>query len=45
MFGPHVAVGLAVYQHAHDHRHDALGEPVPIESGVPEGTREPGRRR
>ena len=45
MFGPHVAGGLAVYQHMHDHRHDALGEPVPIESGVPEGARAPGRHR
>ena len=45
MFGPHVAGGLAVYQHMHDHRHDALGEPVPIESGVPEGARAPGRHQ
>ena len=36
LFGPHVASGLAVYQHSHDHRHDALGEPVPIHSGAPE---------
>ena len=36
LFGPHVAGGLAVYQHSHDHRHDALGEPVPMESGIPE---------
>ena len=34
LFGPHVAGGLAVYPHSHDHRHDALGEPVPIDSGV-----------
>ena len=39
LFGPHVASGLAVYPHAHDHRHDALGEPMPIDSGVPEGSR------
>ena len=36
LFGPHVASGLAVYQHSHDHRHDALGESVPIEVGAPE---------
>jgi len=36
LFGPHVASGLAVYQHSHDHRHDTLGEPVPIEVGAPE---------
>ena len=29
LFGSHVASALAVYQHAHDHHHDALGEPVP----------------
>ena len=45
LFGPHVAGGLAAYHHAHDHRHDALGEPVPIESEVPEGTRAPGGHR
>ena len=38
LFGPHVASGLAVYHHSHDHRHDAHGEPVPIDSGVPERT-------
>ena len=38
LFGPHVADGLAVYQHSHDHRHDALGEPVPIDSGVGQGS-------
>ena len=38
LFGPHVAEGLAVYPHSHDHRHDALGEPVPIDSGMPEGS-------
>ncbi|MCY4468287.1 MAG: ATP-binding cassette domain-containing protein [Thiotrichales bacterium] len=36
LFGPHVAGGLAVYPHSHDHRHDALGKPVPMESGIPE---------
>ena len=45
LFGPHVASGLAVYQHSHDHRHDALGEPVPIESGVPEASRASGGHR
>lgn len=34
LFGPHLASGLAVYQHSHNHRHDALGEPVPIDPGV-----------
>ena len=43
LFGPHVARGLAIYQHSHDHRHDALGEPVPIDSGVPESSRASGR--
>ncbi len=34
LFGPQVASGLAFYTHSHDHRHDALGEPVPIETGA-----------
>ena len=42
LFGPHISSGLAVYQHAHDHRHDALGEPVPMDSGSPEGSRPSG---
>ncbi len=33
LFGPHLSETLAVYQHAHDHRHDALGEPLSIEAG------------
>ena len=41
LFGPHVAGGLAIYQHAHDHRHDAFGEPVPIDADVPAGARTP----
>ncbi len=45
LFGPHVASGLAVYRHSHDHRHDALGEPAPIDSGAPEGPRASGGRR
>lgn len=36
LFGPRVADGLAIYQHSHNHRHDALGEPVPLDSGGPE---------
>ena len=39
LFGPHLADDLAVYQHAHDHRHDALGEPVPIGSDRPQRLR------
>ena len=42
LFGPHVASGLAVYQHSHDHRHDALAEPVPINSGEAQGLRASG---
>ena len=34
LFGPHVSSALAVYPHSHDHRHDALGEPVPIDPGM-----------
>ena len=36
LFGPHLAAALAVYQHDHDHRHDALGEPQALEAGAPE---------
>lgn len=32
LFGPHLSETIAVYQHAHDHRHDALGEPLSIET-------------
>ena len=31
LFGRHVANTLAVYEHSHDHHHDALAEPVPID--------------
>ena len=41
LFGPHVSSALAVYRHSHDHHHDALGEPVPIDPGEP-GLRAPG---
>ena len=41
LFGPHVASALAIYQHSHDHHHDALGEPVPIDSGMRTGPDEP----
>ena len=36
LFGPHLSETLAVYQHAHDHRHDALGEPLSIGAGPSE---------
>jgi len=32
LFGPHLSETLAVYQHSHDHRHDALGEPLSLEA-------------
>ena len=41
LFGPQVASALAVYQHSHDHRHDALGEPVPAAPVAPEAARAP----
>lgn len=31
LFGRHVAETLAVYAHAHDHRHDMAGTPVPLD--------------
>ena len=31
LFGPHVSDALAIYSHSHDHHHDALEDPVPIE--------------
>ena len=34
LFGPYVSSTLAVYRHSHDHRHDALGEPMPLDSGA-----------
>jgi zinc transport system ATP-binding protein len=33
LFGPHVAEGLAVYSHHHDHQHDVAGAPVPLDQG------------
>ena len=45
LFGPHLSETLAVYQHAHDHRHDALGEPLSNEAGSPERSRPAGRHR
>jgi len=30
LFGAKTAQSLAFYHHAHDHRHDALGKPVPL---------------
>ena len=38
LFGRQVANTLAVYEHSHDHHHDALAEPVPI---GPEARTEP----
>ncbi len=35
LFGSHVASALAIYRHSHDHHHDALGEPVPVDPGGP----------
>ena len=43
LFGPHLSETLAVYQHAHDHRHDALGEPLSIGAGPSERTGPAGR--
>ena len=34
LFGPQASNALAIYQHSHDHRHDALGEPVPLDPGI-----------
>jgi len=31
LFGRHVAAGLAVYTHHHDHQHDVAGAPVPLD--------------
>ena len=31
LFGPHLSDRLAIYSHKHDHRHDALNNPVPID--------------
>lgn len=43
LFGPRISDTLAVYQHSHDHRHDALGEPLSIESAASEESPTPGR--
>jgi zinc transport system ATP-binding protein len=32
LFGRHVAQGLAVYTHHHDHQHDVAGAPVPLDA-------------
>ena len=40
LFGPHLSEALAVYQHVHDHRHDALGEPHSIETAAAGGARD-----
>ena len=45
LFGRHLSETFAVYQHAHDHRHDALGEPLSIEAGPLEQSRPAGRHR
>jgi zinc transport system ATP-binding protein len=31
LFGQHIAEGLAVYTHHHDHQHDVAGAPVPLD--------------
>ena len=33
LFGRHVAEGLAVYTHHHDHQHDVAGAPMPLDEG------------
>ena len=43
LFGTHLSETLAVYHHAHDHRHDALGEPLAIEAGSSEESGTGGR--
>ena len=44
LFGPHLSGTLAVYQHSHDHRHDALGEPLSIDSDASSPSRDRGPR-
>ena len=39
LFGPHLSDTLAVYRHLHDHRHDALGEPLSMEPAPPDDGR------
>ncbi len=42
LFGPRAAEALALYSHAHDHRHDPHGNVVPLEDGAAEpGAPEP----
>ena len=41
LFGPHLSESVAVYQHIHDHRHDALGEPMALDADAPEQATEP----
>ena len=41
LFGPHMAGTLTVYQHTHDHRHDAFGEPHSIETSETSPGRDP----
>ena len=36
LFGPRAAEALALYSHAHDHRHDTHGNVVALEDGAPE---------
>ena len=36
LFGPQLSGAVAVYRHSHDHRHDALGEPLAIDADGPE---------
>jgi len=42
LFGPQASNALAIYRHSHDHRHDALGEPVPLDPGVSQRSRASG---
>ena len=44
LFGPHLSESVAVYQHIHDHRHDALGAPLAIDPGTSEQETGPGGR-
>ena len=44
LYGPHLSDTLAVYRHLHDHRHDALGEPLTMEPGAPEEAAPPADR-
>ena len=44
LFGPQLSDTLAVYQHMHDHGHDASGEPAAAASGAPQDSQRAGRR-